>query len=126
MSWVLFSPDQVIAIHDAVLNPGELQGLAVDKSLECGLARVDHRLGYGLVNDIFDLAAAYAEAISQGRCFNDANKRTAFRVMHLCLHLNGARLPLDEQVIGPRIIALAQGALAAEDLAGWLREVAEG
>jgi len=121
MSWLLFSPDQVISIHDAVLNPGELQGLARDKSLEGALARVDNRLAYGMIADVFELGAAYAEAIAQGHCFNDANKRTAFRVLHLCCHLNGARIPLDEQVIGPRIIALAQGALAAEDFADWLR-----
>ena len=125
MSWILIAPEQVIAIHDAVLNPGDLQGLAQDKSLDGALARVDHRLAYGLIADVFDLAAAYAEAIAQGHCFNDANKRTAFRVMHLCLHMNGARIPLEEEVIGPRIIALAQGALPAEDLAGWLRMVAE-
>lgn len=125
MSWVLLPPDLVIAIHDAVLNPGELQGLALDKSLDGALARVDHRIGYGMVGDVFDLAAAYAEAISQGHCFNDANKRTAFRVMHLCLHLNGESIPMDVGDIGPRIIALAQGKLSAEDLAGWLRDVAE-
>ena len=123
MSWTLFTPAQVVAIHDAVLNPGELDGLALDKSLEGALARVDHRLAYGMIGDVFDLAAAYGEAISQGHCFNDANKRTAFRVMHLCCYLHGVRIPLEEEVIGPKVIALAQGAVSAQEMAGWLREV---
>lgn len=125
MSWVLLPPDIVIAIHDDVLNPGELQGLALDKSLEGALARVDHRLAYGLIDDVFDLAAVYAEAISQGHCFNDANKRTAYECMVVGLQTNGIKARFDPDIIGPRIIALAQGRLVAEDLAGWLREVAE-
>ncbi len=63
-----------------MLNPGELTGRARDKSLEGALARVDNRLAYGLIVDVFDLAAATAVAIAQGHCFNDANKRTAHPV----------------------------------------------
>ena len=80
MSFALLTPAYVEAIHDAVLNPGELTGAAGDKSLDGALARVDNRLAYGLIVDAFDLAAAYAVAIAQGHCFNDGNKRTAFRV----------------------------------------------
>lgn len=126
MTWFLFSAEMVEAIHDEVLNSGELTGLARDKSLEGALGRVENRLHYGMIGDVFDLAAAYAEAVSQGHCFNDANKRTAFRTMHLCLHLNGAKIPLDPDIVGPRIIELAQGRLAADDLAEWLRRAAEG
>ena len=125
MSFALLSADQVVAIHDAVLNPGELPGLARDKSIDAAVARVENRIAYGMFEDVFDVAAAYAEAISQGHCFNDGNKRTAFRTMHLCLVLNGYAIPLDEDDVGPRIIDLAQGRSAAEDMAAWLREVAE-
>jgi death-on-curing protein len=121
MSWVLVPPELVVAIHDAVLNPGELQGLARDKSLEGALARVDNRLAYGMIGDVFDLGAAYAEAIAQGHCFNDANKRTAYEVMVVVIQANGVRLAFPPDIIGPRIIALAQGALAADEVADWLR-----
>jgi len=125
MTFILLSVDQVAGLHDAVLNAGELQGKARDTSLAGALARVDHRLAYGMIADVFDLAAAYAEAIAQGRCFNDGNKRTAFRVMHVCLVMHGAQIPLDENDIGPRINDLAQGRTAAQDMAVWLRDIAQ-
>lgn len=64
MSFALLTPEIVEAIHDVVLNPGERAGRARNKSLEGALARVDNRLAYGLINDAFDLAAAYAVAIA--------------------------------------------------------------
>jgi death-on-curing protein len=120
---ILLTADLVLAIHDEVLNPGELRGLAGDKSLDGALARVDNRLAYGMVVDPFDLAAAYAEAIAQGHCFNDGNKRTAFRAMHMALWLNGFALEFDTVTVGDKIILLAQRKLAAGDLAEWLRAI---
>ncbi len=70
----------------------ELQGLAADKSLSSAIGRVENRLHYGLINDVYELAAAYATAISQTNCFNDGNKRTAFKVMDLVLDLNGVHI----------------------------------
>lgn len=111
----------VEALHDRVLNPGEITGRARDKSLEGALARVDNRLAYGLINDVFDLAAAYAEAIAVGHCFNDGNKRTAFQVMDTCLDLNGVEIRWDVAEVGPLIIDVAQGKVDSQDLAAWLR-----
>lgn len=123
--WLLPSAEMVEMIHDAVLNPGELTGRALDKSLDGALSRVENRLGYGLIDDIFDLAAAYAMAIAQGHCFNDANKRTAYRVMQITLDMNGAREPeVPEDVVGQKIIALAQGLIDDGGLAEWLRGAA--
>lgn len=123
MDWWLPTPAQVEWAHDAVLNPGELPGRARDKSLEATLARVDNRIAYGLVGDVFDLAALYAMAIAQGHCFNDANKRTAFRIMVIVLQANGAGRPaVSFEEMGNRIIALAQGLTDEVALADWLRE----
>lgn len=121
MSFLLLSVEQVDALHDMVLNPGELPGRAQDKSLEGALSRVDNRLIYGMIGDVFDLAAAYAAAIAQGHCFNDGNKRTAYRVMIVCLKLNGVTIRHDTEDIGQMIISLAQGLVNEEDMAGWLR-----
>ena len=121
MTFRLLTVELVEAIHDAVLNPGELQGRALDKSLEGALARVDNRLAYGMIVDAFDLAAAYAIAISQGHCFNDGNKRTAYRAMQTCLDLNGLPFPTNEAEIGPVIIRAAQRLLDEGELAHWLR-----
>jgi death-on-curing protein len=117
----LLTVEIVITIHDDVLNPGELSGLALDKSLEGALARVDNRLAYGLIEDAYDLAAAYAIAISQGHCFNDGNKRTAYRAMQTCLDLNDLPYPDNATEIGPVIIRAAQRLLDEGELAHWLR-----
>jgi len=122
MNLQLLSPEWVEAIHDAILNPGELPGRARDKSLEAALARVDNRLAYGMVADAFDLAAAYAMAIARGHCFNDGNKRTAYRTMHICLDLHGITLPWQTEEIGQIIIRCAQGLMEDGDLADWLRD----
>ena len=121
MNFVLLSADLVDALHDAALNPGELPGRARDKSLDAALARVDNRLAYGMINDIFDLAAAYAMAIAPGHCFNDGNKRTAFRAMNAALALNGIRITWDTVEVGQAIIRCAQRVMADGDLADWLR-----
>jgi death on curing protein len=122
MTYALLSPDMVEALHASVLNPGELSGRARDKSLDAALARVDNRLAYGMIADVFDLAAAYAVAVSRGHCFNDGNKRTAFRTMNAALALNGVRIPWNTQEIGQIIIRCAQGLMEGGDLADWLRD----
>ncbi|WP_333817628.1 type II toxin-antitoxin system death-on-curing family toxin [Tabrizicola sp.] len=124
MSFRLLSPELVEAIHDAILNPGELPGRARDRSLAATLARVENRLAYGMVPDVFDLAAAYAMAIARGHCFNDGNRRTAYRTMHVCLELHGITVPWDTEEIGQIIIRCAQGLMADGDFADWLRDKA--
>lgn len=121
MIFHLLSAELVEAIHDAILNPGELPGRARDKSLESALARVDNRLAYGMIGDAFDLAAAYATAVARGHCFNDGNKRTAFRCLHICLDMQGIETVWDTVEIGQTIIRMAQGLLDEADLAEWLR-----
>lgn len=125
MNLRLLSPELVEAIHDAILNPGELPGRARDKSLEAALARVDNRLAYGMVADAFDLAAAYAMAISRGHCFNDGNKRTAHQSMDTCLALNGIEITWSAEEVGKIIIRCAQGLMEDGDLADWLRDKAK-
>jgi len=121
MKFRLLSPQIVEAIHDAVLNPGDLTGRARDKSLEGALARVDNRLTYGLIDDVFDLAAAYAIAVAQGHCFNDGNKRTAHQTMDACLDINGVQVDWSKEEIGQTIIRAAQGLMDEGELAHWLR-----
>ena len=123
MSFILLSVEHIIAIHDEVLEPSELQGMAGDKSLEGALSRVDNRLKYGLIEDIYSLAASYAAAVSQAHCFNDGNKRTAFQVMDIILDLNGVNTIWDVEEVGQKIVLLSQSKLDEADLAQWLRRV---
>ncbi len=122
MNYVLLNAVVVEAIHDNVLNPGELQGKAGNKSLDGALSRVDNRLVYGMVSDVFDLASAYAVAIATGHVFNDANKRTAYRSMLACLDLNGVTIGHTTIEAGDMIREVAQGRVDEEDLAAWLHK----
>ena len=121
MNFRLLDASVVEAIHDVVLNPGELQGKAGDKSLDGALARVDNRLVYGMIADVFDLAAAYTIAIATGHVFNDANKRTAYKSMIVCLKLNDIRVAHGTVEAGDIIRKAAQRQLDEDDLAAWLR-----
>ena len=124
MNFILLDARLVEAIHDEVLNVGELAGMAGDKSLDGALARVDNRLVYGMLDDVFDLAAAYCVAIATGHVFNDASKRTAHQAMDACLDLNGVQIAHVAVQAGDIIREVAQGRMDEEDLAAWLRRKA--
>jgi hypothetical protein len=61
--------DQVISIHEGVIQLNELQGMARNKLIEAVLGRIENRLAYGLIGDAFDLTASYACYIAVGHCF---------------------------------------------------------
>lgn len=119
--WRFLTVEEVVEIHDSVINPGELQGLAGSKSLEGALSRVDFRISYGVIQDEFDLAATYAVAIAQGHVFNDANKRTAYTCMHASLIANNIKIVFRDDEVGDLIIKVAQGLVDEGELATWLR-----
>ena len=119
----LLSEEDVIYIHNRVLNPGEVQGLAGDKSHSGAISRIEFRLTYGLIKDEFDLAATYAAVLSTGHLFNDANKRTAFRCMDLILRLHSIEMSWDTEAVGEKIIETAQSKVDEIELAAWLRGV---
>ena len=114
----------MFAIHEAVINENELQGLAGNKSLDAIVARVENRIHYGLVGDVYDLAASYGVVIAIGHAFNDANKRTAFRAMVICLRLNGVFPTFDTENIGQTIIKVSRGLIDEMELARYLRALA--
>ena len=118
---IFLSAEEVIEIHEAVIESNELQGMAVNKSIHAIIARIDNRISYGLIRDNFELAACYACYIAVGHAFHDANKRTAFAAMDICLALNDISLEYDSEEIGEMIIKAAQGVIDEMELAEWLR-----
>ena len=118
---IVISATDVIEIHDLVIAPNELQGLAKDKLVEAIIARIDNRMTYGMIRDVYELAACYACYIAVGHAFHDANKRTAFACMDTCLALNGIELIYDTLETGDQIIRAAQGIADEMELAAWLR-----
>ena len=111
----------VLNIHAKVINPQELQGLAGNKSLEAIIHRIENRIQYGLIGDVYDLAATYAVVIAVGHVFNDANKRTAVIAMDTVLRRNGISLKFDAEKLGQVIIKVAQGIVDETELARHLR-----
>jgi death-on-curing protein len=118
---IFFSPLDVVEIHEFVIEAQELQGMARDKSIEAIIGRIDNRIVYGMIRDPFELAACYACYLSIGHAFHDANKRTAFAAMDVCLSLNGISLDYDATEIGALIVKAAQGIVDESELADWLR-----
>ena len=118
---IFLSASDVVEIHESVIEENELQGLAKNKSIDAILSRIDNRISYGMIRDVYELSACYACYIAVGHAFHDANKRTAFASMDLCLVLNGIELDYEETEIGPVIIKAAQGIVDESELADWLR-----
>ena len=118
---IFLSATDVVEIHDLVILPNELQGLAKDKSVEAIIARIDNRIAYGMIKDVYELAACYACYIAVGHAFHDANKRTAFACMDTCLSLNGLELEYSSVEAGDLIVRAAQGIVDETELANRLR-----
>jgi len=115
----------VIEIHDLVISKNELQGMAGDKLLEAVLARIENRMSFGMINDVYELAACYACFLAVGHVFNDANKRTAFACMDICLALNEIELVYDHEEVGDLIIKVALGNVDEVELSAWLTNQAQ-
>lgn len=116
----------VIEIHEAILadEPG-LHGMPDIGKLEGALARIDNRQLYQGLDDIYDIAAMYAEALARGHCFNDANKRTALVTALTYLDLQGVELKRSaklEQIM----VDVAAGDLGHAELADLLYSLANG
>ena len=118
---LFISAEDVVEIHEFVINSNEMQGLAKNKSIEAIISRIDNRIAFGMIRDVFELAACYACYISVGHAFHDANKRTAFAAMDLCLTLNEIELEYIDAEIGQIIIKAARGIVDETELADWLR-----
>jgi death-on-curing protein len=115
----------VIEIHDLILStePGLIGGHG-QGPVEGALARVENRVLYQGLDDIFEIAALYAVAIARGHVFNDANKRTALVTALTYLSLQGvelAREPFLEEIM----VWVAQGELDVEDLSLVLYSIAK-
>ena len=118
---IFLSPRDVVEIHEFVIEAQELQGMAGDKSIEAIIGRIDNRIAYGMIRDVFELSACYACYLSVGHAFHEANKRTAFAAMDACLSLNGISLEYNAAEIGALIVKAAQGIVDESELADWLR-----
>lgn len=125
MTLKTLSRTDVIEIHDLIIDKNELQGMAGHKSLDAVLARIENRMTFGMIIDVYELAACYACFLAVGQVFNEANKRTAFACMDICLSLNDVELAYDHVEVGDLIIKTAQGIVDETELSIWLRYQAQ-
>ncbi|ACR68088.1 type II toxin-antitoxin system death-on-curing family toxin [Edwardsiella ictaluri] len=107
----------VIGIHDFILahEPG-LVGYQDAGRVDATLARVDNRILYEQMNDIFQIAAAYAVSIARGHVFADANKRTALVTALTYLDMQGVNLKRTQK-LEDIMVDVAEGTLDLDDLA---------
>jgi death-on-curing protein len=93
--------------------------------LDSALARPLNRFAYEGCDDIVELAATYAAAISGNHPFIDGNKRVAFVAMAQFLEDNGFRLIATNEDATRAMLALAAGEADLPALTAWLRTVVE-
>jgi death-on-curing protein len=90
--------------------------------LESALARPQNIAAYEPDADIARLAAAYAFGIAKNHPFVDGNKRTSLVACRTFLLLNGYQINASSTDKYLTFLSLAEGSLAEDELAQWLRE----
>ena len=98
---------------------GGLDGIRDEGLLESAINRPLHLFHYGDPS-LFELAAAYAEGIVKNHPFFDGNKRAGFMAAYTFLAANGWQLEAPEEEAVLQTLALAAGAIGAEEYSAWL------
>ncbi len=119
--WV--NPDVILAIHDEQLaEHGGLPGVRDLGLLQSALARPRNLFAYSPQTTLWQLAAAYALAITKNHPFLDGNKRTAWVVCALFLELNGIPVLADQADVVRVMLAVAASALTESAFVSWLEQ----
>ena len=120
---VWLSRGLVDALHQQSIDmAGGSQGLRDSGLLDSALARPRNLYAYG-ETDIFQLAASYAEGVSQNHPFVDGNKRVAFSAADIFLLKNGYDLqPSKGDEHADMIEAIAQSQIDRDKLAQHLKK----
>jgi death-on-curing protein len=118
--WVLGQAIKVLHERSLALHGGP-SGVRDEGLLESALERPKNRFHYEGVDDVVELAATYAAAISANHPFVDGNKRAAFHAMVLFLRVNGLKLVADQADAARTVFRLAAGDLDISALTDWLR-----
>ncbi|MGF6698022.1 death-on-curing protein [Paraburkholderia sp. MM5496-R1] len=114
---MILDAGMVVIVHDFILSrePG-LVGTTNRGTLEGALGRIENRIHYGGLEDVFEIAGLYAEAIARGHAFSDANKRTALVSALTYLLIEGYAVRRT-QALEEIMVDVAEGRLDYQDLA---------
>ena len=99
-----------------------MPGTGDPDALESALARPRQRFAYAEDADLDSFAAAYGFGLARNHPYHDGNKRIAFVVMAVFLGLNGLRITATEEEVVAVMLELAEGTLAEDALAEWIRD----
>lgn len=114
--------DVVLAIHDRQLaEHGGVAGVRDGGRLDSALARPQDRHADGIEN-IEELASAYACGIARNHPFLDGNKPTAWAVARAFMAVNGQRRVPDRAQAVENVVLLAEGLLDEAGFAAWLAD----
>jgi death on curing protein len=111
--------------EDVVAASNGAFGLRDEGLPDSALARPINLRAYEGVEDIHELAATYAVAISANHPFTDGNKRMAFMALGQFLIDNGIRLTAAPAEATETMLKVARNEVTVPDLAEWLRRNSE-
>jgi death-on-curing protein len=118
--WI--TKDGLLILHDRSLAlHGGASGVRDEGLLESALARPANRYHYEGVEDLMELAATYAAAVSANHPFIDGNKRAAFLAAGLFLGKHGLVLDIGQTEAAAMVLSLAAGEVDIPTLTAWLR-----
>ncbi|WP_448977222.1 type II toxin-antitoxin system death-on-curing family toxin [Neisseria sp.] len=107
----------VALIHQTVLaDEAGLKGYADMARLEGALSRIANWQQYEDLQNIYEIAALYAQAIAKAHAFPDGNKRTALLTMLTYLDLQGIGI-VPDQGLDDLMVDLAAGKIDFRQLA---------
>jgi death on curing protein len=113
----------VDAIHtEQIREHGGLSGIRDETALESALARPRQKWHYAQQVDLALLAAAYGFGLVTNHPYRDGNKRIGFLAIVTFLGINGRDLDATDTEVVSEILALADGRVSEEELAGWIRQ----
>jgi death-on-curing protein len=119
---VWITPEDCLSFHDKILARFGGSGGVRDRGLlESALARPQHRFSCEQPS-IFELAATYAHGIVKNHPFVDGNTRTGLLAAAVFLEANGKRFTASEEDAVVQTLALAAGAINADEFAVWLEK----
>lgn len=120
-AWVWINPAVILAIHqEQIAEHGGQPGVRDLGLLDSALNRPKN-LDIYKDADVAALAAAYGYGLARNHPFVDGNKRVCLVAMELFLLLNGHELSAGDATCLETFLALADGSLAEDALAEWLR-----
>jgi death on curing protein len=114
--------ETLLLLHSSnIARFGGAEGIREQGLLESALARPRNLFAYEKVNDLADLAAAYAFGLIRNHAFVDGNKRIAFLAIGIFLDLNGFVLDAEAADCISAVTALAENSIGEPEFAAWIR-----